>query len=77
MRLGGINMLLFSYANWDEIVKVCMGLCGNDMGNKTEGIKNDNLWKPGEGPGQPNRVKDPMARIQDEWLEKEKEVTTV
>ena len=71
-------MLLFSYANWDEILKVCIGLSGNDVGNKTEGIKNDNRWRLGEeDPGQPNQVMEPMVRIPEEWLEKEKEVTRV
>lgn len=45
MIWGMIQMLLFSYANWDEILQVCIGLCDDYLplnpGERTEPLVNE------------------------------------
>lgn len=44
MNRGMIQMLLFSYANWDEILQVCIGLCDDvplNPGERTELLVNE------------------------------------
>ena len=60
-------MLLFSYANWDEILQVCIGLCGDH-----EGIKNDNLHRLGGIPGNPGERTEPLINEPAEALERER-----
>jgi hypothetical protein len=69
-------MLLFSYANWDEILRVCLGLCGNVMDDR-EGIKNDNLRQLGGIPGETGGNAKPLINQPAEALEEEHHVTTV
>ena len=69
-------MLLFSYANWDEILRVCLGFCDKVMDGR-EGIRNDNLRQLGEIPGDPGERAEPLINQSVEALEEEHHVTTV
>ncbi len=71
-----VIMLLFSYANWDEILRVCLGFCDKVMDGR-EGIRNDNLRQLGEIPGDPGERAEPLINQPVEALEEEHHVTTV
>lgn len=58
-------MLLFSFANWDEILQICKGLCDDH-----EGIQNDNLHRPGGIPGYPGERTAPVTNEPRETLER-------
>lgn len=73
---GMVTMLLFSYANWDEILRVCLGFCSNVMEDH-EGIKNDNLRRLGGIPDDSGESAKPIIHRQTEALEEEHHVTTV
>jgi len=69
-------MLLFSYANWDEILRVCLGLCGHGV-DQVEGIKNDNLRRLGGEPGGTGETAKPLIKQQVEAKKEEHHVSTV
>ena len=62
-----VKMLLFSYANWDEILQACIGLCGD------EGIKYDNLHRLGGIPGNTGEGTEPLINEPAEALERKNE----
>ncbi len=70
-------MLLFSYANWDELLRVCIGLCGNLLDGNPEGIKDDNQLKIGEKPVISKKIADPVFKVPEEAIEVEEQTTPV
>lgn len=68
-------MLLFSYANWDEILRVCLGFCDKFEGD-LEGIKNDNLRRLGGISGDTGESANPLIDQPAVAVEEDHHVTT-
>lgn len=70
-------MLLFSYANWDELLRVCIGLCGSMLDGNPEGMKGDNQMQAGENPVISPGMMDPVLNLPEDLIKVEEQTTPV